>query len=430
MVPKQFMVVAGEASGDLLAAELVRALRKEMSEVEAQPTSDLQPLHASLEPRFFGAGGSRMAAAGVELAFDMTAYAVFGLVGVRRYVRFRRLLAQLLKLAIERQPDAIICVDFAGFNRRFTRAIKQYVRHRQGPFFDWDPKTIQYVSPQVWASRAGRSRQLARDFDLLLSIFPFEKAWYSKHAPKLRVEFVGHPIVDRYAAFNPQYVTPDPQSRLVLLLPGSRERELRRHLPVMVEAARIIAGKAPVRLRMVLPNSNLVKLAGAQTSAFSELAIQAGSLPESLAEADLALASSGTVTLECAYFGVPTVVLYKLAWAEYEIAKRIVKVKHIAMPNLLAGQTIYPELIQQAATPQNIAREALSLLDNEPRRKEIQASLRQIMPLLGGPGAIRRAAKAIVALLCENESRPPVMRASDVRRPRKLRSESAPAPPV
>ena len=431
MVPKQIMIIAGEASGDLLAAELVSALRKEMTDAEAQPTSDLQPLHASLEPRFFGAGGPRMAAAGVKLAVDMTAYTVFGLVDVvKGYYRFRKLLAQLRELAIERQPDAIICVDFSGFNRRFAGAVKTYVRRRRGPFFDWDPKTVQYVSPQVWASRAGRARQLARDFDLLLSIFPFEKDWYAKQAPELRVEFVGHPIVDRYATFNRQSATRDPHSRLVLLLPGSREKELRRHLPVMVEAARIIAAKSPARFRMVLTNPDFVKLARSQIPASSELAIQSGGLAESLAEADLALASSGTVALECAYFGVPTVVLYKVAWPEYEIARHIVKVKHIAMPNLLAGETIYPELIQRAATPQNIAREALDLLENESRRKQTQAKLMQVIPLLGGPGASRRAAKAIVALLGKGESRALVRRAADVQPARTLKSVLTPAPPV
>ena len=426
MVPKQVMVVAGEASGDMLAAELVRALGNELTDAEAEPTSDLQPLHASLEPRFFGAGGPRMAAAGVELAVDMTAYTVFGLVGVKRYRQFRKLLAQLRKLATERQPDAIISVDFAGFNRRFAGAVKKYVRRRRGPFFDWDPKTIQYVSPQVWASRAGRAKQLARDFDLLLSIFPFEKDWYAKHAPNLRVEFVGHAMVDRYATFDRQCLKRDPQSRLVLLLPGSRERELRRHLPVMVEAARIISAKSPVRFRMVLPNSDLVKLARSQIPAFSELPIQSGGLPESLAEADLALAASGTVTLECAYFGVPTVVLYKLSWPEYEIAKRIVKVKHIAMPNLLAGETIYPELIQQAATPQNIARDALDLLNSESRRQAIRSRLARVIPLLGEPGASRRAAKAIVSLLREGQNRTLVTPALDTERPGKLKSVCSP----
>src|SRR5437763_10971830 len=200
MRPRSLMVIAGETSGDLLAAELVQALRDELSAFGAAPTLDHQPLHASLEPRFFGAGGPAMANAGVELAFDMTEHSVIGLSDVlKNYSKFKRLFRQLHNLALERQPDAIVCVDFSGFNRRFARAMKEYVRAHTDWFHDWNPKIIQYVSPQVWASREGRAYQMARDYDLLLSIFPFEKEWYAKRVPGLRVEFVGHPIVDRYA---------------------------------------------------------------------------------------------------------------------------------------------------------------------------------------------------------------------------------------
>jgi lipid-A-disaccharide synthase len=407
MVPKTFMLIAGEPSGDLLAAELVKALRQEITSAEAQPTSDLQPLHTSLEPKFFGAGGPRMADAGATLAFDMTAYAVFGVVDViKGYGRFRRLFNQLRQLAIDRQPDVIICVDFSGFNRRFAKAIKKYVRARQGPFFDWDPKIVQYVSPQVWASRGGRAKQLERDVDLLLSIFPFEAEWYAARAPQLRVQFVGHPIIDRYASFRMEFIHPsrdNPRSPLVLLLPGSREKELKRHLPVMVEAAWQISARNPARFRMILPNLTLIELARACTAALPNLNIQAGGLPESLAEADLAIASSGTVTLECAYFGVPAVVLYKLSGIEYRIGKRLVKVKYIAMPNLLANEPLYPELIQHAANPENIAREALAFLNDRSRREMLKAKLAKVTQSLGPPGASQRAARAIVRLLCRSD---------------------------
>src|SRR2546428_175990 len=200
MKPKSFMVIAGEASGDLLAAELVNMLRQEFAEGDPIITSDYQPLYTSLEPRFFGAGGPRMAAAGVDLAFDMTAHSVIGLSdALKNYFKFRRLFQELYNLALDREPDAIICVDFSGFNLRFAQAIKEYVRAHRDWFHTWDPKIIKYVSPQVWASREGRVRQMARDFDLLLSIIPFEKEWYAKRVPQLPVEFVGHPIVDRYA---------------------------------------------------------------------------------------------------------------------------------------------------------------------------------------------------------------------------------------
>src|SRR6266481_6115057 len=161
------MVIAGEPSGDLLAAELVTSLRRELIQAEVQPTNDFQQLHSGLEPRFFGAGGPCMARAGVELAFDMTAHAVVGLIEVlKNYRKFKTLFDRLVRLAIEREPDVIVCVDFSGFNRRFGHAIKNYVRARRGPFNNWAPKLVQYVSPQVWASRQGRARQMAKDFHL------------------------------------------------------------------------------------------------------------------------------------------------------------------------------------------------------------------------------------------------------------------------
>src|SRR5580692_2962047 len=206
---KTFMLVAGETSGDLLASELVLALRERLPDA-----------------KFFGAGGAQMASAGVDLAFDLTQHAVVGITDVlQNYFKFRALFQRLLALAIERKPDVVIGVDYGGFNLRFGHAVKEYVRSH--PEAKWNPKIVQFVSPQVWASRPGRAKLLEADYDLLLSIFPFEKAWYAERAPKLRVEFVGHPMMDRSQR------TEDggrkPKTQTVLLLPGSRTSELRHH---------------------------------------------------------------------------------------------------------------------------------------------------------------------------------------------------------
>jgi lipid-A-disaccharide synthase len=408
--PKRFMLIAGEASGDTLAAELIPALREQLTDIEATPTADYQPLHASLEPRFFGAGGPRMAAAGVELAFDMTAHSVIGLSdAVKNYFKFRRIFNQLYRLALEREPDAIICIDFFYFNASFARAIRNYTRPRRDWFHDWRPKIIQYVSPQVWASREERAREVARNFDLLLSIVPFEKDWYAKRVRRLRVEFVGHPILDRYGVQSsklesgtPSSILDPPSSPLILLLPASRPKEVIRHVPVMLEALKILRSAVPtLRARMVLPNETLVRQARTLGLA-PDLQIQAGDLPQSLSEADLALAKTGTITLDCAYFGVPTVTMYKTSRLTYEIVRRIVKVNTITMPNLLANEPIFPEFVQDAATPQNIAAAALELLRDEPRRAKMKMKLSQIIASLGSPGARERAAKAIIGLLPES----------------------------
>ena len=376
------MFIAGEASGDLLAAELVMTL-KQSPELKASPYS----------AEFFGAGGLWMKAAGVELAFDMTQHAVIGISDVlKNYLKFRRLFNQLLKLAIEKQPDVIVCVDFSGFNRRFAHAIKQYVRARSS-FCNWNPKIVQYVSPQVWASRPSRADAMARDYDLLLSIFPFEKDWYARRAPKFRVEFVGHPMMERF-----DDIKKTGGASALLLLPGSRKAELRRHLPVMLAALKLLKNDAPnLSARMVLPDAALAQLAW-EMGVPADLKIQIGDLPQALAQADVAIASTGTVTLECAFFGVPTVAIYKTSWLTYQIAKTLVTVKHLAMPNLLADEEIFPEFLQNAATPEKISAAAFDLLCDEIKRGEIKARLEKVVASLGGKGANQRAADLILDL--------------------------------
>ena len=183
----------------------------------------------------------------------------------------------------------------------------------------------------------------------------------------------------------------------MLLLPGSRASELARHLPVMLAALDLIRAKVSnLHSRMVLPNENLLKQAKA-LGLPSHLEVQAGGLRESLVEADVAIASTGTVTTECAYFGVPTVALYKTSWSTYQVARRIVKVKFIAMPNLLANEEVFPEFIQSAATADNLTRATIELLRDASRRARVKTRLTEIIASLGKPGAARRAAKAIVS---------------------------------
>jgi lipid-A-disaccharide synthase len=391
------MLIAGEASGDANAAELVRILAE--TAPESTLTDEVQPLKASLQPRFFGAGGPKMAAAGVELAFDMTTQSVIGFSDViKKLPVFRRMFRRLLELAADREPDVIILVDFGGFNSRFAHAVKAFLRAHAGIFYNWRPKIVQYVSPQVWASRSSRAEKLAKDIDLLLCLFPFEKAWYAQRLPRLRVECVGHPLFDRHAAgptaANGQAIP------TVVLLPGSRSAELRRHLPAMLGAARQVSAKTKVRFQMILPNEELLAQARQfDLAGIQNLELQIGGLDQSLSQATVAIASTGTVTLECAFYSVPTVAIYKTSWSTYQIGRRIIQVRFLAMPNLLADEALYPELIQHEATPENIARETLDLLTNTPRRQQIQSKLRAVINSLGGPGAAQRAAQAIVKLL-------------------------------
>ena len=376
---KSFMLIAGEASGDTLGAELVKALRGEPGG---------EKFH------FFGAGGPKLAAAGAKLSFDLTAHAVVGIVEVlKNYGKFKSFFNQLLTLAIEKKPDYVILIDYPGFNLRFAKALKKIVRADAGT---WSPKIVFYVSPQIWAWHESRIHQIARDIDLMLAIFPFEKKWYADRKPNFKVEFVGHPLVDRYALEKERLAAVQKEPTL-LLLPGSRVREIRKHLPVMLEAARRITAEQKIRLRVVLPSASMQNLARSVADLFG-VAVQTGELATALASATVAIAASGTVTMECAYFNVPTVVIYKTSLSTYLLGRQFIKVKYLAMPNLLADETIYPELIQSEANAEKIYAAAKDLLNSQERRNVIKSHLRKVIASLGEPGASYRAARAILGL--------------------------------
>ncbi|MAD23949.1 MAG: lipid-A-disaccharide synthase [Verrucomicrobiales bacterium] len=387
-IPKTIFLIAGEASGDTLGAELINSIRN-------------QPNGKNIE--FIGTGGQKMKTAGLQQLFDLTEHAVVGFWEVlKNYFKFRRLFQQLINLAIKNEPDAIVLIDYPGFNLRFARAIRNHQRQGTGAFKKWQPKIIAFVSPQIWAWKENRLKQITSDFDLMLSIFPFEKSWYAKRAPKFAVEFVGHPLVDRFSAektennktlSNPDLFTDQPE---VLLLPGSRQRELEKHLPVMLDAVTIIAAEIKIKVRIVLPNEKMLSLAKNIVPTGTEILLQIGNLEESLNQASLTIASSGTVTMECAWFKVPTVVVYKTSLITYTIGKILVKVPYMAMPNILAEEEIFPEFLQNEATSDNIAKASLLILKDSTERQKILTGLEHIATQLGEPGATSRAAKHIL----------------------------------
>jgi lipid-A-disaccharide synthase len=371
----KFMIIAGEASGDTLGAELVKALRR---------------IPKCERAEFFGAGGPKLAAAGVELAFDLAAHAVVGIWEVvKNYGKFKGFFEHLLKLALERKPDVVILIDYPGFNLRFVKALRE-----RSAGTNWRPKIVYYVSPQIWAWHESRVHQIARDVDLMLAIFPFEKDWYRERAPNFRVEFVGHPLVDRYAEHKFDGGARDE----VLLLPGSRVRELKKHLPVMIEAVQQMRRSEKFICRMVLPSESLRALAG-EIAPLDGIEVQIGGLAEALSKARVAIASSGTVTMECAYFRVPTVVLYRTSWSTHALGRRFIKVKYLAMPNLLAGEQVYPEFIQDEASGSNLAKAALELMKDENRRATIKTKLDAVIASLGETGASDRAACYVADLI-------------------------------
>jgi lipid-A-disaccharide synthase len=387
MPSNQIMVIAGEPSGDALAAGLVSAIRDQLDDCIA--------------PQFFGLGGPKLQQSGVELIEEMTQHTVFGLFeALKKYGLFKKIFDRALAEAKRRQPDLIILVDFGGFNLRFAKALKDHLRRDSGTFKNWTPKFAYFVPPQVWASREGRAATIAETIDLVISIFPFEKDWYHERFPQLPVRYVGDPMAGRFYSGK----TPDSLSESsprdgisrIAILPGSRQQEIERHLPLMLETLQMIRKHKECHATVVTPNEELTK--PYRLLEHENVSWEVGNLERVLRQSDIAIASSGTVTRECAYLRLPTVVIYKLSWLTYQLAKRVVKVKFIAMPNLLADKMIFPELIQDSATPTAIAQEVLQLgLGRD--RNDMLADLERVVLSLGPPGATERAASAIRELL-------------------------------
>ena len=386
------MVLAGEPSGDALAAELVTEIRK------------TAPAGQRI-PEFFGIGGPRLAQTGVALLEDMTRISVFGILGIiGKFFRFRNIFLRALAEAERRQPRCIVLVDYGGFNLCFAQAIRRRVRRRNRAFSNWNPRIVYYVLPQVWASRRRRAEILAATVDLAISIFPFEPQWYDRRYPEFPVRYVGDPMATRFAA-RPRpdraLTGPSPALPSIVLLPGSRQKEVDRHLPLLLQTVELLRKTRPCRATLVVTDRNQIRRFAPAIPAGVRL--QIGETAQALSDSSLAIAASGAVTRECAYLGIPTVVIYKLPWLEFQIAKRLIHVPHIAMPNILAGEEIYPELIQDRAHPEALVREALHLLEPG-NRKRIRTALAKIKCSLGPPGASKRAARLINELIFHSSS--------------------------
>lgn len=370
--PLHVLLVAGESSGDLRGAELVRALRQRMPDL-----------------RVSGVGGDRLRAEGMEILVPAEELSIMGLTEVlgqggailRSYRKIRR--AILGKEGA--RPDLVILIDFPDFNLRLAGVAK---RHGIPVFY--------YVSPQVWAWRRYRIGTLARRVDRLAVVFPFEEELYRGLT---QVEFVGHPALETVRAerdrgtVRAELGVADDE-RLVALLPGSRRAEIAELLPVMQGA---LAEQEKVRGVIALASEELRE--ATEALADPDLSILAGRTWDLVAAADLVLLSSGTATLETALLGTPMVVAYRLSPVSFAIAKRLVQVDHIAMPNLILERRAVPELVQDEVTVERMAGEARAILEDPSRTSRMREDLALVREKLGRPGAAARAAEIAVEML-------------------------------
>ena len=378
------LLSAGEASGDMYAARLAAALKQ----------------RADLE--IFGMGGPQMRAAGVDIVTDYSEVSVVGITEILSHLpSLLRAMRHLVAEAERRKPALAILTDFPGFHLRLARKLK-----RRGI------KNVYYICPQFWAWRPWRVRIVRRRFAQALCIFPFEEKFYGDAG--VPVKFIGHPLVgavhaslDRQAFFREQNL--DPQKKLVTILPGSRAAELRQHLPILREACQRIHRQSPTQFVLAAaPGANIATLREAWRPQLP-LKILLGQTYNALAAADAAIVSSGTATIEAALLDVPMVVVYRVTPVTALLAKPLVRTPFFSMVNLIAGKRAVLELIQNDFTPDRVATEILRLLNDQRARESLRRDLVEVRLRLGPPGAVERAADAILQLIAaaQAQSSPP-----------------------
>jgi lipid-A-disaccharide synthase len=358
LVTQKILVSAGEASGDLYAASLVETLRKRFPEAE-----------------FFGCAGPRMRQAGVRAVVESESLAVVGLIEVVAHIpRVYREYRKLIEAARRERPCLAILTDSPDFNLRVARRLKRL-----------GIPVVYLVAPQVWAWRKGRIPQMRRVIDHLLCIFPFEEEFFRRH--RIPATYIGHPLsrlirpsLSKEEFFKKHALASD--RPLVALLPGSRRGEAARHMPALLDAAAAIQRKQPVSFVLATPAREFILFR--EPNSRSSIQVVEGETWDVLAYADLALAASGTVTIEAALLGTPTVTFYKVTGLSWFMGRFLVRVPYYSMVNLVAGRAVIPELMQNEMSGERLAAEALRLLNDDGARERMRQDLATVAAALSG----------------------------------------------
>lgn len=358
----KYYIIAGEASGDLHAANLIKQLKA----IQHQSA-------------FRGWGGDLMKAEGVELLHHYRETAFMGFVEVIKNLRtIFRFLDEAKTDILNYKPDALILVDYPGFNLRIAEWAKQQ-----------NIRVIYYISPQVWAWKENRVKKIKRDVDLMLVILPFEKSFYKKW--NFEVEFVGHPLLDAIKDFTPENLNLKNEKPIISLLPGSRMQEIKTMLPVMINAAKSFANN----YQIVIAGAPSISDEVYQQFINDDVQLVRNKTYSLLHQSKAALVTSGTATLETALFNVPQVVCYKGGKISYWIGKQLIKIKFISLVNLIMDKAVVKELIQDSMNEKSLHTELEKLLTDAGYRNEMLQQYQTLKHLLGDEDASARAAKLI-----------------------------------
>ena len=370
---KSLLVIAGEDSGDMHAADVIRALKAQRPDVT-----------------FWGIGGDKLRAEGVELLHDTREMDVLGIVEVlKRYSFFKRTFNEVVAEAEKRKPDAALLVDYPGFNLRLARELKKL-----------GIKVLYYVCPQVWAWNRGRIPKMAQIIDRLMVIFPFEVEVFKD--VDLKVDFVGHPMVDELREFRTLEPLPLPWNgkKKIALLPGSRKQEIVHILPRLLETAQLMEQSRPdISFLIPVPERRLELVESILQKAHKaprNLSVVTGRAREVLKQADAALVASGTATLEAALLRCPTVLVYRGSFANYLFARALIRIPWLGIANIVSGREIMPERLQQDMIPLKLAATIDPLMNDTPARKAMLENFQTLEKLLGEGRPAGRVA-AIIA---------------------------------
>ncbi len=374
------LISAGEASGDIHAAAVTAAIKK------------LRP-----DTEVFGMGGDALRQAGGEVLFDIKEHGVMGFAEIIcKLPALFRLRNNFVKVMDERKPDCLVVVDYPGFNMKIAK-----IAHEKGI------PVVSYISPSAWAWHKSRAKKVARIVDKVAAIFPFEYDVY--HEAGADTVFVGHPLLDIVKTSMPRceaeaFAGKKAGRKLILLMPGSRLMEIEKMLPVLLEAAKVIKQRMP-EVDFAMPRAGTIPLSMLEEkikAAGIEVKITEGHNYDLFSVADLALATSGTVTLEAALCGLGSIIVYRTSAINAFIARRVINIPNIGLPNIVAGRQVLPELLQEDFTPEKVAQAAWELLQPE-RNAQMKRDLDYVRERLGRPGAVERVAELVLKIAEEKK---------------------------